>query len=159
MLWLLVGGVIAFPLVWYVLLPIRFGAAVSTQRTVRVLVGDADTQQPLADVPVVVFHGPDPEHDTRQWEYIVDPNEDEGCKRFTTDEMGMVEFDWGFHASYGTNAFGKYGTIHDDSWIQISPPGYDAIVLPLDGQSAERRDYHDGNPVMITVLFRRAGDE
>ena len=58
-----------------------------------------------------------------------------------------------------TNAFGKYGTIHDDSWIQISPPGYDAIVLPLDGQSAERRDYHDGNPVMITVLFRRAGDE
>jgi hypothetical protein len=157
--WLLagVGAVVTIVIVgivlFTVLLPMR-GYAVSKEVRVRVLVADADTLQPLSNVPVVVFRSPEICYDDTEWlKHGVDPLLDDKCRQFVTGEAGSVEFPWSFHAIVGKNAFGTFGGVVSNAWVQISRPGCSKVVLPLDGQSAHRRDFHDENLIVVTVLL------
>ena len=157
--WLLMGVVaVIAALVFFAggyLLP-SAGYAVTHELRVRVLVADADTQQPLSDVPVVVFWSPELHYKDTKWlEYGIDPLTTDKRKQFVTGKTGSVEFTWPFEAIVGKNAFRTFGSFRSNTWIQVAPVGYGTVVLPLDGQSANRRDYYDDSPLVVTVLLSK----
>lgn len=149
----LVVLLIAHAVLFQVLLPMR-GYAVSKDIQVRVLVADVDTRQPLSNVPVVVFRSCEVCYeDAPRLPHGVQP--DDFQKEYMTGEAGTVEISWPFHASIGKGALGTSGSVLSNTWVQISPPGYSTVVLPLDGQSTRRRDYHDENLIVLTVLLSK----
>lgn len=161
---MLVGTFTLFAIVilYLVLLPMR-GYAVTKILCVHVLVADTDAQKPLCKVPIVVFRGPEVREGSAWLEsnsYTVNPDdEDVERQRFVTDETGCVEFTWPFEAIIGRNAFGNIGGFLNNTWIQITPPGYGSILIPLNGQSAQRRDFNKETPVVLTVLLKKPKEQ
>lgn len=155
--WLLVGALLVIGVVVFVreLLPLS-GAMVSKELRVRVFVADGDTHRPLPNVPVLVMHWVDGPPSGTDWSKTIPPVLAE-CyhQQFMTDDRGTVVFPWHFHAIIGTNVFGARGGFLRDTWLEIAPPGYGAVFLPLDGQSAQRRDYKNETPVVVTVFLKK----
>ncbi len=139
------------------------GCTSPVERLVRVRVADGATQQPLRNVPVVIFRGPEPEFGADWVPYLgflTDQQIKEQVDRLdrqesVTDETGTVEFRWRFVGIIGKNVFGTFGGLVSDTWIQVAPPGYSAVVLPLDGQSTHRRDYNDETPIVVTIVLNK----
>ena len=110
---------------------------------VIVLVADADALNPLPGVPVTVFRGVwDPFASRMEIERLGSSHEGDpraDVQRLTTGENGIAEFVRRFRAG-GSDNSGIVMT--DDTWIEVAPPGYGAVSVPLGRPSAhgeERR--------------------
>lgn len=137
-----------------VLLP-RTGSFDKQELRVRVFVADGDTHQPLSSVPVSVMYWAEEPYGGDWTKTASQRLVGRDHQQFVTDDRGTVEFPWNFEAIIGTNAFGKSGTFLSNTWVEIAPPGYGAVLLPLDGQSAKRRDYANRTPIVVTIFLKK----
>ena len=156
--WLLLAAVCATLVTALVAIPHFLTVACwagSKELHVCVDIADADTMKPLAGVPIAVFNGP--------WTPLEGPgvapdphSASADIQEFVTDENGHAECSRRFFAYGRDGAFEHSGCIRlAGTWIQVAPPGYNVVLLPLDGQSEHPRNL-EGSPVFVTLLLRKS---
>lgn len=128
------------------------------QLQVRIHLVDADTGKPLAGVPISVFNGSPFFDETR---IVPDPRAASAePQQLVTDEHGRADCLRRFEAGGRDGLLEHSGHVRlTGVWVEVAPAGYDAVLIPVDGQSLRRRDIDDDSPLCVTILFRRKQDK
>jgi hypothetical protein len=81
-------------------------------------------------------------------------------QRFTTDADGQVRFTRRFFAAGERGLLGHSGYVRlTGNWVQIAPPGYGTVLLPLGEESPRPRPIDDNSPVFVTLFFKKPGSK
>jgi hypothetical protein len=123
---------------------------------VLVLVGDAESHQPVEGAEIAVASGPD-------WRGAVTVRaggvsnpfvEDSSRTLVTTNSEGYAELKHAFEAFGHESWFSEQGYISTSSdWVWIRHPQYGTVAFPLEERSEPLRDYEDRTPVYVSVLI------